>query len=368
MQAGSASADAALEFLLRRGRRINLVTIDPNGAKPTAGMTLDPADPASIRRAEGVIADALGLQNIYFSINAPVPRLNKKASERQIAELWAICCDIDPREGEEYAAERHRLTVKMADKLKAMERPPTLIIDSGNGIQPVWEITRPIPASEEAVARFKSLGKACGESVGGDAVQNVDRIIRVPFTVNLPNKKKLKLGRPVSPAVLLHEGRAYDQAELDQVTEELRALSLAHPEIFVPRPRSAGAPRQTGSDEVQALIDRIIASGVLHEAQRPQAYELARMAVLSASDLGVASVAPRRLAGDTTGLADTSRSGLEMAIAACLKREGWEVEDVARAMLDCPGTKVASPAEWRNDYDRARAIARAWAKAEARAE
>jgi predicted P-loop ATPase len=96
---------------------------------------------------------------------------------------------------------------------------PTALTDSGNGIQGVWGLTEPIPLGapikngdklvfqpEDAVkvadaeARSKALMVLLGAEAG---TQNIDRILRLPGTMNLPNKAKLKVGRVACPTSLI---------------------------------------------------------------------------------------------------------------------------------------------------------------------
>ena len=69
----------------------------------------------------------------------------------------------------------------------------------------------------------------------------------------------------------------------------------------------------------------------------------------------------RLLRGDTGHLADTSRSGLTMALGSALKRAGWSFEDVADALRTWPET-----AEWcaeKGDANGGRELRRLWDRA-----
>jgi hypothetical protein len=126
--------------------------------------------------------------------------------------------DLDPKDDETPQAAKARYTAELA----AYSLPPTAVIDSGNGLQPLWRLQQPIalepmrtknksgkgmefpPATKAAIAdveaRTAYLTKALGGTTG---TENIDRILRLPFTINLPNATKLKHGRVECPTSLL---------------------------------------------------------------------------------------------------------------------------------------------------------------------
>ena len=70
--------------------------------------------------------------------------------------------------------------------LARLSKRPSLIILSGGGYQPIWLLDQPEPATTEAVQRAESIARATATLLGGDSIQNVDRILRMPFTMNYP--------------------------------------------------------------------------------------------------------------------------------------------------------------------------------------
>ncbi len=139
--------------------------------------------------------------NLYFQVNQPQPGLAKKASRSEIIAIRAAAwLDLDAKDGR-----------TMAQALAAIEAlpipPPSVIIASGGGYQPIWLLDRPVPTSLEIVRELGALGKQLEQRTGSDAVSNIDRILRLPFTMNYPNAKKLAGGRQVTIAGLLHRRR-----------------------------------------------------------------------------------------------------------------------------------------------------------------
>jgi hypothetical protein len=152
-----------------------------------------------------------GKWNIYFSVNPTRAAMRSKASKLDIAAIEFIISDLDPRDDESPQDAKARY-------LKALEtfKPAaTAIIDSGNGIQALWkletrfELAEPMgktfPAENAAIiaeveARSETLMNRLGSVAG---TQNIDRILRLPGTTNLPNKKKIKAGRVACRARLI---------------------------------------------------------------------------------------------------------------------------------------------------------------------
>jgi putative DNA primase/helicase len=78
---------------------------------------------------------------------------------------------------------------------------PTAIVDSGNGLK-LWRLAEPI--GPDAFAQVEAASKAAILALGGmPGTQNVDRILRLPGTTNVPNATKRKAGRVECPANLI---------------------------------------------------------------------------------------------------------------------------------------------------------------------
>jgi hypothetical protein len=83
-------------------------------------------------------------------------------------------------------------------------------VDSGNGIQCLWKLTNPIVLPEEEAVRkaiiedVETRSAALMVRLGAKpGTQNIDRILRLPGTTNLPNAKKRKEGRVECPTKML---------------------------------------------------------------------------------------------------------------------------------------------------------------------
>jgi hypothetical protein len=137
-----------------------------------------------------------GVRNCYFHVNPCIRPMTRKAEREDILSLDWLHVDIDPRAGEPLYDERIRA-------LDLLRRPPgqiplpTIVIFSGGGYQGFWKLAKPIPlnGSLELAEEYKLYNKQLEVAFGGDNCHNVDRIMRLPGTVNIPDPKKEKKGR-----------------------------------------------------------------------------------------------------------------------------------------------------------------------------
>ena len=151
-----------------------------------------------------------GKRNIYFSVNRPnTPFLKsdkvKKANKEDIYEAGWLHVDIDPAEGQDLEEERERCLSMLTDRLPKGIPEPTVIIFSGGGFQGFWKLDAPvvIDGKLEVAEDFELYNRRLEQIFGGDHCHNVDRIMRLPGTINVPDAKKLKKGRKEELASIL---------------------------------------------------------------------------------------------------------------------------------------------------------------------
>lgn len=134
-----------------------------------------------------------GKQNIYFTVNPVIKAAKSKPKKTEIRGMAALHVDVDPRPGEPLDSERER-----AEKmLREFTPPPTVIIDSGGGFQGFWLLDEEqrTDGSEEKAAVLEAYNLQVEVLLQADACHNIDRIMRLPGTVNVPGEKKRKKGR-----------------------------------------------------------------------------------------------------------------------------------------------------------------------------
>ncbi len=138
-----------------------------------------------------------GKRNIYFHVNTTMRPLTKKADREDIRSVDWFHIDIDPRAGEDLDLERKRALGLLTDNLPKDVPAPTVIIFSGGGYQAFWKLEDPIqidgdlPKGEDA----KRFNVQLEIRFGADQCHNIDRIMRLPGTINIPDARKIKKGR-----------------------------------------------------------------------------------------------------------------------------------------------------------------------------
>lgn len=169
-----------------------LTSIVPDGGK-TDTRTFAAAD---LPRMHAWIDERQGVQSIYFTVNRTFRAMKKKPKKSDIAAAHALHVDVDPRVGEDLAEERER-ALRI---LREYDPAPTIIIDSGGGYQGFWLLDGDVdltgePEDETRHHAIEDRNLQIEVKLQADACHNIDRIMRLPGTVNVPGEKKRKKGR-----------------------------------------------------------------------------------------------------------------------------------------------------------------------------
>ena len=161
-----------------------------------------------------------GNRNLYFAVNPTLRDLSKKAELTDVAELRYLHVDIDPRAGEDLSSERERCLHLLTDKLPNGIPVPTAVVFSGGGFQAFWKLVTPMViggdlALAEDAKRYNQELESC---FGGDHCHNIDRIMRLPGGINLPDARKRTKGREPALAKLIYfdPTRVYELSEFRQ--------------------------------------------------------------------------------------------------------------------------------------------------------
>ena len=215
--AQNSAAKSAVEFLekLRPGGPWVLTSIYPDKG------WIDTITAKTHDEVRAFIGKWNGKRNLYYSVNPTRKEMTSKAAKTDIAAIEYILSDLDPNEGETSEAAKARYLAKLATH----QPIATAVVDSGNGIQGLWRLAEPILLPDDAVIKTNADGelvkvlseataklvddveariKALMETMGSVAgTQNIDRILRLPGTTNLPDAKKRKDGRVECPTKLI---------------------------------------------------------------------------------------------------------------------------------------------------------------------
>lgn len=224
-----------------------LTSIIPDGKTDTRTF-----QPTASKEAAKWIDERQGSQNLYFHVNPVLRPLTAKASKEDVARLAWLHIDIDPRAGEDHNEERDRaLRLLREYKLR-----PTVIIDSGGGFQGFWKLNRDpkleIDGSVEHAQELEAYNIQLEKVFGADHCHNVDRIMRIPGTINVPTARKQKKGRVPTLAKLVewNEESVYDIAQFTAAprvqSKDLSGLGGGAPKVQI-----SGNVPQIGTEELR---------------------------------------------------------------------------------------------------------------------
>lgn len=176
-----------LDDLRPEGRRLAITTIPPDGGATTT-QTFANAEAAR----DFIVEQNAQVRNVYYTLNVTAP-MAKKPKKGDIVAAAYLHVDADPAADETSDAFKER----MRKRLKTFEPQPTFTIDSGNGLQLLWELNEPLPIqSDDDIAAIESRNHALALQLGANpSTRNIDRLLRVPGTINYPNATKRKAGR-----------------------------------------------------------------------------------------------------------------------------------------------------------------------------
>lgn len=178
-------------------------------------------------------------RNIYFHVNPTIHPLSRKARISDIRAVRWLHVDSDPRPQEDPAEERAR----MVKRLTSHSQPPTVIVDSGGGIQAFWRLQEEVEINgdEAKAADVKRITEQLASEFDGDVCSSVDHLMRLPGTINWPNEKKRARGRlPRLATMLQYEpARSYplaafkkgSPAAVSEIGFKLDSTSLKHSKL-----------------------------------------------------------------------------------------------------------------------------------------
>lgn len=141
-----------------------------------------------------------GRSNLYVMVNPAMTAVHKKAKKADVAEVAFLHVDLDVKHGPlQEGLERIRTT------LAGFEPRPSGVTFSGGGYWAFWRLDEPLSVggAEAQIAAAEAYNRQLEEVLGGDHCFNVDRVCRLPGTINLPDDAKRKRGRTAALASIV---------------------------------------------------------------------------------------------------------------------------------------------------------------------
>jgi hypothetical protein len=175
------------------------------------------------------IVERNGKRNIYFLLNRAVRDIggHQHAQLNEIESVEYFHVDIDPRAGEDIATEQQR-ALRLLQHPPAGIVPPTAIVFSGGGYQAFWKLSVPIAVNRDVAVTedIKQYNLALERAFGADSCHNLNRIMRLPGTINVPDAKKAAKGRvPVAASLvswdntIQYSADSFQKATMVQIPE-----------------------------------------------------------------------------------------------------------------------------------------------------
>ena len=218
-------------------------------------QTFYPADEKELRKWVKSYNDKW---NMYWHVNPVMRPITSKAQRTDILSVNYLHVDIDASS----------LRPK-SDILNALEAghsdvpPPTIIISSGGGYQAFWKLKDPIAINGvlELAERAKLYNQQLENIFKADNCHNIDRLCRLPGTVNLPNAKKRSYERVETLAIVhsCHLDRVYPIESFSvAVVTQINEPTVSFPPTQIPT-ISGNIRRLTGANDplLSKVPDRI---------------------------------------------------------------------------------------------------------------
>jgi hypothetical protein len=133
--------------------------------------------------------------NLYLHV--AVGPEKTRLSKDDVISLRALFVDLDPVKDGRYDAEMRDTIIPQ--RIAAYERPPSVVVDSGNGFQCYWLLDEPYSIKGDA-ARYhefeRSTRRLCEDFDTPDSCFTVDHLLALPGTMKRETGKKLGKGYP----------------------------------------------------------------------------------------------------------------------------------------------------------------------------
>ena len=270
---------------------------------------------------------------LYYTLNeVDEDFAGVKPAKTDITRLRGWGADIDPdsdneRDPDELLFKRYHISAALKHKNPKVVRelayllqeivhpimegrrglPPSLLIFSGRGIQLIWHADKDYKSSPERIEKWEGLGRAIIATVGGDAVQNVDRLLRLPGT---PNKKTGLLSR-----IMWENDVAYSPKQIRSA--------------FGEAPVSVEDNRQGVDPTEFKYVDWDLVFGTTDLLDLDDS-----LIERFTKDLTLNNDLEALYTGHSLpSMRDTSGSSFDLSLVGMLKRKGYDVQDALQIMM-----------------------------------
>jgi hypothetical protein len=275
-----------------------------------------------------------GERNIYFQVNQPIQELSKKASRNDIKELNYLHVDVDPPKviKSTIEIEQEKILKQLTTEFPEDLPRPTCLLFSGGGYQAFWRLKNPVPIDGDLkkAEDLKLFNIQLERVFRGDDCHNIDRIMRLPGTMNIPSPKKIKAGRKKVEAKLLWlEDTAYELSQFIKFQETQSTSKGSYEEDTTLKI----------DGEVQRLKD-------IHDLDEWSVNDRTKIIIVQGSHPDSEEIAKKEKEGK-----DTSRSAWLFDVCCSLSRCEVPPETIYSIITD-PNFAISDSVIERPDWDR----------------
>lgn len=181
-------------FLRSLGACRVLVAIDPNGSGIRGAFPRHTGELREFLKSYTAIG-----WNLYFTPNRTRRALTRKPLKVDIRWFDFGHVELDPTDDVKDLPAWHK---RIRDKLRKLDTHPSVMWSSGNGVQALWRFEPPVLLNEATIQKCEAfnrelLKKLTDPQIKVEGCWNIDRILRIPGTINVPNAAKRKAGRAI---------------------------------------------------------------------------------------------------------------------------------------------------------------------------
>lgn len=281
------------------------------------------------------IDERQGRYNLYYSPNTPLPTVGKHPTKAEMTHINVLHVDLDLPKTGLYSAPTPENLARLRARIDVLEPTAHLLVFSGGGYQGLWNVDRALPAAEYT-ERIEAINQGIEKACGGDHCWNVNRILRLPGTLNTPSPTKLAKNPHRVPALATVVRADWDARwsfERDIAPRAIPTVGYDDPLVEEDDEQADDAPRSTGREHTLDALPRKVQRAI--KTGDASAYR-----------------------GD--------RSRLVLFVLAFLIRAGWTDEEMTPFILDpayplsahiLENKAISSPARAaQRQIDRARAL------------
>ncbi len=225
------------------GDVIELRALDPSGGGALS-LSGAPDNPKQRTALKGFIRSHIGRRNLYVGVNPRRVDLAGTTTPARAADVVArraVVLDLDNKDAPDNDTEWTRTIAELTSATA-----PLLVLQTGNGVH-VWLATDTVSGANLS-ASVAPLAASMSR-LGAHGMADLPRIVRLPYTPNLPTEAKMKRGATVKLTVPMSRNRAKTQGE---AAPSMDALCATLNDMAA----SLGLPGRGGRSRNQAGVSR----------------------------------------------------------------------------------------------------------------